>query len=79
MTWWEIFLLIAIVHNVFGFYMAGCFNKCDGFEFVNPNWIYRNYKVNRFGSIFLSILFSLFCPIGTIVYWIYKLCTVGRK
>lgn len=78
MAWWQTFLLIEIVHNAFGFGIACCF-RCDAFEFVNPNWIYQNYKVNRFGSIFLSVLYNLYCPIGSIIYWIYKLCTVGRR
>ena len=78
MVWWETLLLIEIVHNFFGLAIACCL-RCEGFEFVNPNWIYQNYKVNRFGSIFLGALYGSFCPIGTIIYWFYKLCTVGRK
>ena len=58
-----------------------------GFEFVNPIHIYENSNLNVFGSIFVSILTSFICPIGTIFYWlyklfmisIYKLCIVGRK
>ena len=54
-----------------------------GFEFVNPVHIYKESNVNVFGAIFVSILTSFICPIGTILYWfyvgIYKLCTVGRK
>ena len=49
--------------------------------------IYKESNVNVFGAIFVSILTSFICPIGTILYWfykiiivgIYKLCTVGRK
>ena len=78
MTWWEILLAIEIPHNFIGL-IASLWFESDGFEFVNPKWIYQNYRVNIFGCIFLSVLFSLFCPIGTIIYWIYKLCTVGRK
>lgn len=78
MAWWDILCAIEIPHNFVGIVFAFCF-KCDGFEFVNPNWIYRNYRVNKFGAIFLSVLFGLICPIGTIIYWIYKLCTIGRK
>jgi hypothetical protein len=51
----------------------------DGFEFVNPYWIYKNYKVNYFGTIVLFIIYNLICPLGTICYWFYKLCTIGRK
>ena len=58
-----------------------------GFEFVNPVHIYKESNVNVFGAIFVSILTSFICPIGTILYWfykiiivgIYKLCAVGRK
>ena len=37
----------------------------------------HNSKLNVFGAILVSILMSLICPIGTIIYWIYKLCTCG--
>lgn len=49
----------------------------EGFEFVNPIYIYKNSKLNVFGAIFVSIFMNLICPIGTIIYWIYKLCTFG--
>jgi hypothetical protein len=49
------------------------------FEWINPIWIYRNYKVNFFGTIMVCALYNLIFPIGSICYWFYKLCTVGRK
>ena len=51
----------------------------DLFEWLNPIWIYRNYEVNFFGAIVVCVLYNLICPIGSICYWFYKLCTVGRK
>lgn len=45
----------------------------------NPFWVYNNYKVNWFGCIMLTILINLLCPPISIIYWFYKLCTVGRK
>lgn len=78
MLWWEVLLLWTIIHNFLGFGVGLCF-RCDCFQFVNPKWIYQNYKVNKFGAIFLSIVFNLICPIGTVIYWFYKLCTVGRR
>jgi hypothetical protein len=81
-VWWQIFLLVAIPYNVAGMLTVMLIDLrfgCDGFEFVNPNWIYRNYRVNKFGAIFLSILLNLLCPIWTVIYWFYKLCTVGRE
>jgi hypothetical protein len=74
---WEIFLIVILAWDFFGLGIGLCF-RCDGFQFVNPKWIYENYNVNRFGAIFLSILFGLICPIGTAIYWLYKLCTFGR-
>lgn len=54
--------------------------RCAYFlEWLNPIWIYRNYEVNFFGTIVVCILYNLFCPICSICYWFYKLCTVGRK
>ena len=26
-----------------------------------------------------ALIYSLLCPVGTIGYWIYKLCTAGRR
>lgn len=51
----------------------------SGIEFVNPKYLYEEICVNWFGAIFLATIYGSMCPIGTIIYWIYKLCTVGRK
>jgi hypothetical protein len=46
---------------------------------MNPNVLYSTGKVNWFGAYFLGILFSIiFLPVA-ICYWLYKLCTVGRR
>ena len=51
----------------------------SGFNFLNPVQFYYNQSVNWFGAFFtILILNILFAPYA-IVYWIYKLCTVGRK
>jgi hypothetical protein len=57
----------------------GVMGLSSGFEFVNPVFIYKNVRVNWFGAIALTVCYSLLCPIGTVCYWLYKLCTVGRK
>ena len=46
---------------------------------VNPVIIYRTEKVNWFGCLALTLLGNMLFPIFAICYWIYKLCTVGRK
>ena len=48
-------------------------------EFVNPVFIYNTIKVNAFGAAVVSVLLSAMFPFGTLLYWLYKLCTVGRK
>lgn len=76
----DVIILICVVHNIFGMLMcAGVHGKAEGFEFCNPLWLYKNYSVNVFGAILLALVYNLLCPICTIGYWIYKLCTVGRR
>ena len=77
---------ISIIWSILGFAIllfsaleGDCILDAQGLEFVNPVYIYRNCRVNVFGAILVASLLSLICPIGTICYWIYKLCTVGRK
>lgn len=55
--------------------------KCtDGWELCNPYWVhYYHSSVNWFGAVILSLLYTAFCPICALIYWLYKLCTVGRK
>lgn len=50
-----------------------------GLSFLNPNVLYKTGEVNWFGAYFLGVLFSIiFLPMA-MIYWLYKLCTVGRK
>lgn len=53
--------------------------RADLLEWLNPIWIYRNYKVNFFGTFVICVVYNLFCPVASICYWFYKLCTVGRR
>ena len=48
-------------------------------SFLNPRVIYDNIDVNWFGAIFLAIVFNILLPLSAVIYWMYKLCTVGRK
>ena len=57
----------------------GVFEDFNDFSFMNPIEIYRIYRVNYFGAALVCIIYNLLCPIGSIGYWIYKICTVGRK
>ena len=76
--------IFLIVFVLISWSAIGCviafttFDKAEGFDYVNPRWIYKHYHVNVIGTILLTIVGSLMCPLGTIGYWAYKLCTFGR-
>ena len=59
--------------------LCGTYDKFDDLSYVNPIKIYKTYRVNYFGAALICIIYNLLCPIGSIGYWIYKICTIGRK
>lgn len=88
--------LLTLLHNILGGFilfmtMIGYyhtwFHRIGSWAFVNPFVVYRfNTSVNWFGAFVIAFLLSLACPVGAVLYWIYKLvwlfcklCTVGRK
>ena len=79
---WQ-WIVILILWNSAGLF--GCVpwlsNKhADGWELCNPYYSYKYHeRVNWFGAIMLSLLYTALCPIGAICYWFYKLCTIGRR
>lgn len=84
---WEI-ILYACLWQIVGFVvwivLGVCFDiqvikYSHGIEFVNPLVIYEQTGVNWFGAFFLAALYGVMCPVATFIYWLYKLCTVGRK
>lgn len=58
---------------------TGAVGTSKGCEFVNPFFVYKHNKVNWFGALVLALFYSMLCPIGTLCYWFYKICTIGRK
>lgn len=50
--------------------------RSNGMEFLNPRWILKTYKVNVFGALLIAICLGILCPPATILYYIYKLCTI---
>lgn len=66
--------------NITAFIILGSlYIEGANFSFVNPMVIYKKIKVNWFGAWFLAIVFNIMLPAVAIPYWIYKICTVGRK
>ncbi len=64
--------------------LGACFDvqvirRASGVEFVNPLVIYKQIRVNWFGAIVVAALYGVMCPVATCIYWLYKLCTVGRR
>ena len=59
--------------------LLGVVDEFDDLSYVNPIKIYRIYRVNYLGATLICIIYNLLCPIGSIGYWFYKLCTFGRK
>ena len=48
-------------------------------DIFNPIAIHNNGDFNIFGVIFVSIISTVaFAPMA-VIYWFYKLCTVGRE
>ena len=81
-------IAFLIIWNALGFvFLVSCqaldcgrvFDMADGWEFVNPSHIYKYARVNWFGAFVLALIYSAICPVAAIIYWFYKLCTVGRK
>lgn len=73
------FILMLIILDATTVCLIGSFLNSDGLEFVNPFWIYKRIKVNWFGSALVSLLFNMITLPFAICYWLYKLCTAGRK
>lgn len=65
---------------IMSFYCSnGAVGKAEGIEFVNPAFVHKHNKVNWFGAFIVATLYGLISPFATMGYWIYKLCTVGRR
>ena len=50
------------------------------FDIFNPIRNYKHWeKLNWFGVILFTTILNLLCPVLSIGYWFYKLCTIGMK
>ena len=88
MMWCNLVIILFAWHTIAMFFLifcvdsapgTGALSKAEGFEYVNPCFIHKHNKVNWFGAVVVCVVYSLVFPIGTLGYWVYKLCTVGRK
>ena len=79
-----VLIIVAIIIYAFISFVCiacpiGIACNADGFEFLNPIIIYNTIKVNIFGTILITILLNTILAPYAICYWVYKVCTVGRK
>ena len=78
----DILIEILISLNLMSVIFAGVLPASGMYEYfslVNPKVIYRKLPVNWFGVTLLTIIFNVCFVIVSVPYWIYKICTVGRK
>ena len=71
-----------IIHVVAIGVVSDCIIHDDiyiGFAWLNPSWLYRNIKVNWFGAALIAFVANIALPVISLCYWLYKLCTVGRR
>lgn len=70
------------VWNIFGFIallVIPYSRDAEIIEIFSPKHIYKNIKINWFGCLILTLFFNLLCPVFTVGWWFYWLCTVGRR
>ena len=75
----ELFILWIIMNIMAVLTLVATFTNNANPSFVNPIVIYNKIKINWFGALLLAIVFNVVLPVIAIPYWIYKICTVGRK
>lgn len=73
------YLMVWSVGGTLILCICGVLTKFNDLSYVNPIKIYKTYRVNYFGAALICIIYNLLCPIGSIGYWLYKICTFGRK
>ena len=75
------YIIVALIASMITGVLALNSDAFDGigFAWLNPVWLYNTIKVNWFGAAFLALIGNLALPLYAICYWIYKLCTVGRR
>lgn len=68
-----------VIFAVLGDCILGALFNLD-LEVFNPIRNYKTWtKINWFGVIMATIFLHIIFPVYAIVYWGYKLVTVGRK
>ena len=78
-------IISFIIWNLFGGFIQYVvaynysLNSNPSYRILNPFFIYNYHRVNVFGAIVVALFYNLLCPVISMCYWFYKLCTVGRQ
>lgn len=79
----SIIFAIILIWNVIGLLVfAIIYQQINAIlieDMIAPWGVYKHINVNLFGTIVLTLVFNLLCPVLSIGWWFYWLCTVGRK
>lgn len=75
-----IYTAVVIFCNVL-WWLVWCPVSCFGLGlcFLNPLYIHKNTKLNWFGTVLICIVANLAFGPMSLLYWLYKLCTFGRR
>lgn len=77
---WFYLIMWIVFGGLFSLLPYDSYGLFGSFRYLNPFFLYKYHsKLNWFGVICIALLYNLLCPLITIAYWFYKLCTVGRK
>ena len=77
---WFYLIIWIIFGGLFSFLPYDNYSLFGSFEYLNPLFLYNYHSsLNWFGVICLALFYNLLCPLITIAYWFYKLCTIGRR
>lgn len=58
------FIVLIITWSLVGFLLANILVDSEGFEYVNPIWIYKTFRVNYFGVAVCCILLICLALLG---------------
>lgn len=76
---WNILGFGILAGLLFTLETDGAIGAAEGIEFVNPVFVHKHNRVNWFGAFVVATFYGLICPVATIGYWFYKICTIGVK
>ena len=79
MSFVDIIVIMSFIWHIAGLIILINWDSLSLSRILIPTELYKHYKVNYFGCFWLTLFANLLCPLFTIGFWFYKLCTVGRK